>query len=112
MALFTAAYASEAVSLMQIGRFRCNLFLFHLSMSSIVSSELLEKVLVQRHAATALATPSTVRQTQPPHPRNVKNRALHGERAHSDGYALNAIAVVQITLKKQTTNFRPADKYE
>jgi hypothetical protein len=35
-----------------------------------------------------------VRQAQPS-PRDVKNRALHGERAHPDGYALNASACFQ-----------------
>jgi hypothetical protein len=67
-------------------------------MSSI--SELLEKVLAQRHTPTAWATPSTVRRTQSPHPCNVKNGALHGERTHPDGYAINASAVFQHYSKK------------
>jgi hypothetical protein len=72
---------------------------------------LLEKVLVQRHTATASATPSMVRQTQPPYSRDVKNRALHGERAHPDGYAINTSAVFQhystgnaLLISSQQTN--------
>ncbi|SRR5260370_5440659 len=79
------------------------LFLFHSFMRlcpPIVPSELLKKVLVQRHPASVLATPSTVQQTEPPSPRNVKNRALHGERAHPDGYAINASAVFQLCSKE------------
>jgi hypothetical protein len=47
-----------------------------------------QKVLVQRLAATAFGYAEFRASGHNPSPRDVKNRALHGEHAHPDGYAL------------------------